>query len=117
MLLLGCSNVLGIPDDPYVLPPDAAAFEPSSSATGEADVGDVGAVTTSSPSDAATMDTPLGPSVGIITDSTDGGVVIGVAPDQASSPPSIEVMSTGESSPPPGCPPIQRALISDFAFL
>jgi hypothetical protein len=112
VLLLGCSEILDIPDDPYWVPPEAAALDQSSSSGGaNLDIGPP--PPPSAPGDAGAMTTPFEPSPAAATD--DGGMIFSVPADAAGRPPDNEVTSMGGAPGSPVCPPLTRPSISDFS--
>jgi hypothetical protein len=110
VLLFGCSNLLGIPDDPFLLPPDAAAPDPGSSTAGAGNLGE-GATPPLSSSDAGGINASSEPVLG---GAADDGIIISAPSEDAIRPPNAEVVFTGGAAPAPDCPPLIQPLISDF---
>ncbi|MEO8185039.1 MAG: hypothetical protein ABI895_40050 [Deltaproteobacteria bacterium] len=108
VLVLGCSEILGIPDAPQLLPPEAAALEPDLSLASTGSPDEQGAARPSAEEEAANA--RLGPVPGGATDAPDGGTPINV-PTFASD---ADVTSTGDRNSLPGCAPITQPSISDF---
>jgi hypothetical protein len=120
MLLFGCSELLGIPEDPQLVvmlvPPDAAASTgPESFPPPEGDTS--ASAPPGSPGSSAMANDPLALAGGTADRGTDAGLVTLVPSDEATRPPGAEAMSAGGEPPPPACAPISRASISDFTFM
>jgi hypothetical protein len=117
MLLFGCSEILGIPEDPHLVPPDTAASTgPAPSQPPEGDAS-ASAAPPVPPVAGALANDPLAPTGGTAQEGADGGVVTLAPPGEASRPPGAEAMSAGGGTPSASCPPISRASISDFTFM
>ena len=114
-LALGCSEILGIPDGPQLVPLDAVPSDSGvslDSARSSDESGAAVARLAEAPPNAS-----LEPALGGSSDGPDAGIAGGIAsnvpPDAASLAPDAGVPATVDT-PAPSCPPLTRPSISDF---
>jgi len=101
VLVLGCSEILGIPDAPYLSSPDAAALEPGLSLASAGSPDEQAAVLPSPNEEPAHGPLALVP--GGDTDAPDGGA-----------PSDLPVLLPDAGVTLPGCAPLSQPSISDF---